>query len=423
MDNLVNIKIDGKEYKVKEGKGLIETAKENGIYIPSLCHYEHINPPLATCRVCTVNVNGRPITACTEEIKDGMEVEVNTPELIDMRKALVEMMYAEGNHFCPSCEKSGNCDLQHLGYEMGVSISRFPHLFNDKAIDFNPKRMVIEHNRCILCRRCVEEVITDDDKFVFTFSNRGNHTVVSVDYEQEANLTEEQAIAAMNLCPVGAILVRGKSIGTPFGGRKYDTESVTDTIPLDKIKAKKANGNGKMKIATTSLAGCFGCHMSMLDIDLELLELLEFVEFNKSPITDIKEFDGRCDIGLIEGGCCNTENIEVLREFRKKCDILVAVGECSIWGGLPAMRNTIPLRECMVEAYHESLTCEHDASVFPRSEDLPKILDKVYPCNDLVKIDYFIPGCPPNANLIWKMVKNILFGEKYSIIYSEFKYD
>ena len=107
----------------------------------------------------------------------------------------------------------------------------------------------------------------------------------------------------------------------------------------------------KKRIATASLAGCFGCHMSLLDIDLKLLDLIEVVEFNKSPLNDIKEFTKRCDIGLIEGGCCNSENVEVLREFRKNCDVLVAFGECALWGGVPSMRNTIPLSECLEEAY------------------------------------------------------------------------
>jgi coenzyme F420-reducing hydrogenase gamma subunit len=83
--------------------------------------------------------------------------------------------------------------------------------------------------------------------------------------------------------------------------------------------------------------------MFLLDIDLGLLDLIELVDFDKSPLNDIKEFSKNCDIGLIEGGCCNSENVKVLKEFRKKCDILVTVGECAIWGGLPAMRNTIPL--------------------------------------------------------------------------------
>ncbi len=87
----------------------------------------------------------------------------------------------------------------------------------------------------------------------------------------------------------------------------------------------------KLKVATTSLAGCFGCHMSFLDIDERLFDLVELVEFDRSPLTDIKHA-GKCDIGLIEGGLCNAENVHVLREFRQQCDILIAVGACAING-------------------------------------------------------------------------------------------
>ena len=107
----------------------------------------------------------------------------------------------------------------------------------------------------------------------------------------------------------------------------------------------------KPVIATASLAGCFGCHMSLLDIDERILELAELVEFGKSPINDIKTFSGPCDIGLIEGGCCLDENVHVLEEFREHCRVLVSVGECAIMGGLPAMRNGISVRECLEEAY------------------------------------------------------------------------
>lgn len=426
MGKKINITIDGKKIKTDSGRNLVEVAKENDIFIPSLCYYEHIDPPMGTCRVCTCNVNGVPGPACMEKVKDGMEIEVHTDSLKNTRKAIVEMMFSEGNHFCPSCEKSGDCELQHMGYEMGVYKTRFPHLFKDRLIDFNPKRIVIEHNRCVKCKRCVEEVFTDDQKQVFGFTNRGNETLVSIDYEQEAKLSQEQAINAMKICPTGAILVRGQSYAKPFGERRFDLKSVQH----EELKPK-SNGNGKAAkkprdkktIATISLAGCFGCHMSMLDIDLGLLDLVEFIEFNKSPINDIKEFTKQCDVGLIEGGCCNSENVAVLKEFRKKCDVLITVGECAIWGGLPAMRNTIPIGECLEEAYLNGITTEAGEYVIPYSEDLPKILDKVYPCNEIVKIDYFIPGCPPDANHIWKSVQNLLWGEEFSVLYSEFKYD
>jgi len=420
---MINIFIDGKNIRAEEGKNLMQVARENGIFIPSLCYYEHIEPPLGSCRVCTCKINGKYGPACTEKVKEGLTVEVNNEELKDTRKALVEMMFAEGNHICPACEKTGNCDLQHMGYELGVSSTRFPHLFKDRIIDYKPSRMVLEHNRCIKCLRCVVDVITKDGKKVFTYLNRGNETYVGVDYEQEARLSEEEAVNAMNICPTGAIIVRGVSMTQPFGDRKYDMESVQKKYNELKPKLNRPKELNKKIIATASLAGCFGCHMSMLDIDTELLDLIELVSFDKSPLTDYKNFTTRCHLGIIEGGCCNSENIETLRKFREHCDILVALGECSIWGGLPAMRNSIPLSECLEEAYLNSVTNEPGNNIIPYHEDLPKILDRVYACNEIVKIDYYIPGCPPDANHIWKAVKNLLWGEEFSILYSEFKYD
>lgn len=423
MANMVSIEIDGKKIQAEEGGNLVKVAKDHGVFIPSLCYYEHMEPPLGTCRTCTCKINGKYGPACTWKVHEGMKVEVNTPELKDIRQALVEMMFAEGNHFCPACEKSGNCDLQHMGYEMGISVSRFPHLFKDRLIDYNPRRMVMEHNRCIKCRRCVEEVLTDDKKRVFMYINRGNETMVGIDYEQEAKLTEEQAIHAMNICPTGAIIVRGESLSKPFGDRRFDMESAQREYGKKLHKLNRPLVMEKKVVATVSLAGCFGCHMSMLDLDEEILDLVEMISFNKSPLTDIKKFTRRCHIGLVEGGCCNAENVETLREFRRMCDILVSVGECAVWGGLPAMRNTIPLSECLEEAYLNSFTNEPTSSVIPYHEDLPKLLDRVYACSEIVKIDYHIPGCPPTATHIWKAVKNLLWGEEYSILYSEFKYD
>lgn len=418
----ITITIDGQRIEAEPGRNLVQVANENGIFIPSLCYFEDIEPPLGTCRVCTCRIDGVAGPACTETVRDGMVVEVATAELTDARKAIVEMMFSEGNHFCPACQKSGDCDLQHMGYEMGLTQSRFPHVFQDRLIDFNPKRMIMEHNRCIKCLRCVKEVFTDDGKAVFSFRHRGNETRVGIDYLEEGKLSERQALDAMNLCPTGSIMVRGEGRARPFGARRFDMKSMKKPGPSLK-DPKIILPEGKKTIATISLAGCFGCHMSLLDIDLKLLDLINIVELNKSPLTDIKEFTRQCDIGLIEGGCCNAENVEVLREFRKKCDVLVAFGECAIWGGLPAMRNTIPLSECLEEAYLGCISCEPDESVVPYHEDLPKILDKVYACSEIVDIDYFIPGCPPDANHIWKSVMSLLSGQDLSVLYCEFKYD
>jgi len=179
----------------------------------------------------------------------------------------------------------------------------------------------------------------------------------------------------------------------------------------------------KPVIATASLAGCFGCHMSLLDIDERILQLIELVEFNKSPIDDIKTFTKPVDVGLIEGGCCNSENVHVLRDFRKNCRVLVSLGECAIMGGLPALRNGIPLKECLDEAYLNSPTVDPEDRLIPNDPDLPIILDKVYPCHEIVKIDHFLPGCPPSADLIWEAVTALVEGRPIDLTYDLIKFD
>lgn len=164
--------------------------------------------------------------------------------------------------------------------------------------------------------------------------------------------------------------------------------------------------------------------MSLLDIDERILKLIDLVEFNKSPIDDIKTFTKRCDIGLIEGGCANSENVEVLRSFRENCDILVSVGECAIMGGLPALRNGIPVNECIEEAYLNGPTVGLNTDkVLPNDDELPMILDRVYPCHEVVKIDYYLPGCPPRADLIWNAVVALVTGEELQLPYEVVKFD
>lgn len=179
----------------------------------------------------------------------------------------------------------------------------------------------------------------------------------------------------------------------------------------------------KPRIATCSLAGCFGCHMSILDIDERILQLAELVEFDRSPINDYKEFQGRCVVGIVEGGCCNEENVRVLEDFRKNCDVLIALGDCAISGGIPAMRNHVPLRECLEVAYLESPGVWNPGGIIPNDPEIPLLLHKVYPCHEVVKIDYFIPGCPPPADAIWDSLVALLNGKEPELAYANLKYD
>ena len=163
--------------------------------------------------------------------------------------------------------------------------------------------------------------------------------------------------------------------------------------------------------------------MSLLDIDERILSLVERVEFDRSPIDDIKHISGRCAIGLVEGGCCNEENVHVLHEFRKACDILVSVGDCATMGGIPAMRNNIPLRECIDEAYRTGVTVYNPDDITPQDPEIPLLLNKVYPCHEVVKIDYLLPGCPPSADALWAALTALLSGKPVELPYELLKYD
>lgn len=179
----------------------------------------------------------------------------------------------------------------------------------------------------------------------------------------------------------------------------------------------------KPKIATTSLAGCFGCHMSLLDIDDKILQLVDLVQFDKSPVDDIKEFTGRCLVGLVEGGCANEENVRVLQDFRKHCDILISVGDCAISGGIPAMRNGIPLKECLEEAYLNGPTVYNPSRTVPNDKELPLCLNQVYPCHEVVKMDYHLPGCPPSSETLWAALVALLTNKPLDLPYELIKYD
>jgi NAD-reducing hydrogenase small subunit len=179
----------------------------------------------------------------------------------------------------------------------------------------------------------------------------------------------------------------------------------------------------KPKVATASLAGCFGCHMSLLDIDERILRLVELVKIDKSPINDLKQFTGRCLVGLIEGGCCNEENVHVLQYFRENCDLLISLGDCAIMGGIPAMRNGIPLEECLREAYVNGPTVHNPSGRIPSDPEIPLLLNRVYPCHEVVKMDFHLPECPPPADTIWEALVALLNGRPLDLPYALIKYD
>ena len=176
----------------------------------------------------------------------------------------------------------------------------------------------------------------------------------------------------------------------------------------------------KLRVATASLCGCFGCHMSFLDIDERILDLVELLEFDRTPLTDIKQI-GQCDIGIIEGGVANAENVEVLREFRAHCKTLVALGACAVNGGIPAMRNQFELEACLREAYVEGVGVHN--RMIPNDAEIPMLLNKVHPIHEVVRVDHFLPGCPPSGDTIWTFLSELIEGKPISFPYQQIHYD
>ncbi|HOJ22874.1 MAG TPA: NADP oxidoreductase [Armatimonadota bacterium] len=176
----------------------------------------------------------------------------------------------------------------------------------------------------------------------------------------------------------------------------------------------------KVKIATDWLAGCAGCHMSLLDLDEELVTILGEVELTSSPITDLKH-PPEVTVGIVEGAVANTANINTLKEMREKCQILLALGDCACFGGIPTMRNLVGTEEALKRAYIETPSTV-DGEV-PSDPELCQLLDRTRACNEVVKVDAYLPGCPPSAQAIGWAIKELLEGRLPEPVGENLRYD
>lgn len=233
MSEKIAFTIDGVTCKGEKGQFLVDAARDNGIYIPTLCNIPGVNPK-SCCRICTVYVNGLPMTACSLQVFDGMEIINDTPALIEQRKIILEALFVEGNHYCPFCEKSGNCMLQALAYRFGMLAPRFPYTFPVREVDASHPKIIKDQNRCILCKRCIKAIKDEKGRSIFAYHRRGNKLRVHIDPKLALALTDELAQKAMDVCPVGSILVREKGYRVPIGQRTYDKMPIGSDIEVKK---------------------------------------------------------------------------------------------------------------------------------------------------------------------------------------------
>lgn len=214
--------IDGVAVAARAGQTIMEAADAAGIYIPRLCDVEGLRHQ-GGCRVCTVKAAGRSVSACTQPAEAGLVVENDTPARNRVRRDLVEMLFHEGNHLCPICEKSGNCELQAMAYRLEMTEpTHFPYLEPCRDLDASHPDIALDTNRCISCGRCIRASEDLDGKGVFGYVGRGIHRRVAVNGADLAATDAALSDAAMAVCPVGCIIRKGEGFSTPIGARAFD---------------------------------------------------------------------------------------------------------------------------------------------------------------------------------------------------------
>jgi [NiFe] hydrogenase diaphorase moiety small subunit len=235
------ITIDGQEVPFTDGQTVMDAALAAGVYIPHLCH----NPefvPHGSCRICVVKVNGRSVAACTTPAATGQTVENLSEEIQSTRRSLLQMLFVEGNHVCPACEKSGACQLQAVAYFTGMLSPHYRHFFPRRPVDASHRQVLIDFNRCILCELCVRASRDVDGKNVFAISGRGikAHLVVNSPSGKLGDTAFDAADKAAHVCPVGAILFKHHGYDVPIGRRLYDQQPIS--IVGDVAAAEQGGG-------------------------------------------------------------------------------------------------------------------------------------------------------------------------------------
>lgn len=220
--------LDGLAVEFEEGQTILQAARAAGRYIPYLCWHPDF-PPHGSCKLCIVKIGGRHVSSCALQAKDGMEVESDTPEINGERRALLQMLFVEGNHFCPSCEKSGNCQLQAQASELEMTSARFNYFFPIRPVDASHRDILLDFNRCIFCELCVRASRDVDRKNVFALTNRGihKHLVVSAESGRLGDTDFSADDLAANICPVGVILHKRVGFAVPIGERAYDEKPIS----------------------------------------------------------------------------------------------------------------------------------------------------------------------------------------------------
>lgn len=206
------LEIDGEEVSARAGQTILEVARENDIYIPTLCHLDGLSD-IGSCRLCLVEIAGsnKLAPACVTTVQEGMVVSTDTERLRGHRRLILEMLFAERNHVCSVCVSNGHCELQTLGQEQGLTHVRLPYRNPDLAVDASHERFTADHNRCILCMRCVRACAEIEGAHVWDVMGRGIDSVVITDLHDEWGKSScTRCGKCVQVCPTGALFDKSK---------------------------------------------------------------------------------------------------------------------------------------------------------------------------------------------------------------------
>jgi len=432
--------LDGRTVSVARGRTLLDACREHRVHVPTLCHLDGVSA-VASCRVCLVEVQGlgHPVPACATVAEDGMEVATDTETLRSHRRFVVELLFAGGQHVCAFCPASGRCELQELASEVGLDHLRYQLPGPAPALDASRPRFALDPARCVLCTRCVRVCAEVEHAHTLGVTGRGAHARLFTDgggrWGSSATCTD--CGKCVTACPTGALFekvpaAQGLEAGTatrPVAGAwaarspRAEVEAsarvpapVPAPLPVVGPALRPASPGGflpggavrRPRVATVWLGGCSGCHMSLLDLDERLLELAPRMEVVYSPLVDAKEYPEGVDLCLVEGAVASEEHLALVGRIRERTRVLVALGDCAASGNVTAMRDAAGGAGAVLRRAWA------DASGLPPARDpvLPALLERVRPLHEVVRVDLFVPGCPPSAGAIHQVLSQLLAGRR-----------
>jgi [NiFe] hydrogenase diaphorase moiety small subunit len=223
----ITLTINGTSTSASEGESLMAVCEAQGVNVPHLCHHPGLSPH-GSCRLCVVDVDGRVLPACLTPAAPGQNVQTATPRLQHLRLRLTQLLFTEGQHFCPSCEMSGNCQLQAMAYDLGMLDGHFPHGWPRRNLDASHPDLLIDRDRCIQCALCVRSSHEQDVADVFALGGRGPATQLLCNSPTGRLVDTSFSVhhRAAHICPTGALLPREGAYEHPIGTRLYDAQSL-----------------------------------------------------------------------------------------------------------------------------------------------------------------------------------------------------